>query len=335
MAVRGLVGALCLSLVLTLAACGDRRGAERPPEAGDVAVAKVEGKTVWASDVKREAVAQGLIGEGEPLDTTSDLFRRVLDEVVDQKLLAKEAERRNLDKSPLAQRRLAAARERILGDMLVETTVDNAIDENAVRALYSEQLRLAKQSEEIRARLILVRTQPEAEAVAKLLAAGASFEALAMERSIDQATRFNGGDLGYFTTDVMPDAYSTALQNAKAGDTVGPFATEGGFALLRVEDRRQEEPLSIEEARPQILRFLTYDEVRQLLTRLRDKAKVEVLIKGAPGGTAPREPASAPSGGLRPAPAPGTAAPAGTPSLTGAPTASPVAPAPAAPAAKG
>src|SRR5690606_12577207 len=148
----------------------------------------------------------GLIGEGEPLDVSSDLFRRVLDEVVDQKLLAAEAIKRKLDKEPAAQKRLAAARERILGDMLVESVVSDAVNDDAIRALYQEQLKLAKQSEEIRARQILVATEAEAQAVQKLLATGASFEALAMERSIDTASRFNGGDLGYFTADVMPEA---------------------------------------------------------------------------------------------------------------------------------
>ena len=51
--------ALLAALGLALAACGDRGGAERPPQPGDEAVARVDGKTVWASDVKREAVAQG------------------------------------------------------------------------------------------------------------------------------------------------------------------------------------------------------------------------------------------------------------------------------------
>jgi peptidyl-prolyl cis-trans isomerase C len=82
-----------------VAACGGGNDADRAPEPGDRAVAKVQDQTIWASDVKREAVAQGLVGEGEPLDVTSDLFRRVLDEVIDQKLLAKEAERRGLDNS--------------------------------------------------------------------------------------------------------------------------------------------------------------------------------------------------------------------------------------------
>ncbi len=290
----GGLAAVLAALGLALAACGDRGAAERPPQPGDEAVARVDGKTVWASDVKREAVAQGLIGEGEPLDISSDLFRRVLDEVIDQKLLAAEALQRNLDEDPVAQRRLAAARERILGDMLVESVVSAAVNENAIRGLYQEQLKLARQSEEIRARQIVVATQEEAEAIKNLLATGASFEALAMERSTDAATRFNGGDLGYFTTDVMPEAYEGALKTAKAGEVVGPFEVEGGWAVVRVEDRRLEEPITLEAARPQIIRFLTYDQVRDLLEKLRGRAKVETLIGAAePVPGAPVEPADA------------------------------------------
>ena len=146
----GVMVPMMLVVALSLAACGRGGGTEHAPERGDRAVAKVDGQTVWSSDVKREAVAQGLIGEGEPLDVSSDLFRRVLDEVVDQRLLAGEALKRKLDKDPAAQRRLAAARDRILGDMLVESVVADAVNENAVRGLYTEQQKLAKRSEEIR-----------------------------------------------------------------------------------------------------------------------------------------------------------------------------------------
>ena len=140
-------------------------------------------------------------------------------------------------------------------------------------------------------------TLTEADAVKKLLATGASFEALAMERSTDAATRFNGGDLGYFTVDVMPEAYAGALKTAQKGQLIGPFATEGGWAILRVEDKRMEEPITLEAARPQIVRFLTYDQVRDLLEKLRGGAKVEMLTgkpQDVPG--APQEPASAPPG---------------------------------------
>ena len=276
---------------LAVSACS-RGGRDHAPEAGDKAVAKVQDATIWASDVRREAVAQGLIGENEPLDATSELFRRVLAEVIDQKLLAREAERRRLDASPLAQRRLEATRERILGDMLVENVVDGAVSEQAVQTLYNEQLRLAKTSEEIRVRLILTRTKAEADAVLGILRQGAAFEAVASERSIDEATRFSGGDLGYSTLDVMPQSYAAALRDRPAGSVVGPFQTEGGWAVLRVEDRRKETPPTLEQARPQIVRYLTYDGVRRLLEQLRGKSKVDVLLPASPAASVPPTPAS-------------------------------------------
>lgn len=277
---------------MAAAACGKGAGGEGPPEAGDRAVAKVQDQTIWASDVKREAVAQGLVGEDEPLEVTSDLFRRVLDEVIDQKLLATEAARRGLDTSALAQRRLKATQERILGDMLIEKEVNGRINDQAVETLYQEQLRLARTSEEIRVRLILSASKPEADAVLGILAQGAQFGAVAQERSIDEATRFSGGDLGYSTLDVMPQVYANAVRNAPAGSTVGPFQTEGGWIVLRVEDRRKESPPSLEQARPQIVRYLTYEGVRQLLEQLRGRAKVDILLNGDAASPPSAQPAA-------------------------------------------
>jgi len=303
---------LVVAMALTLAACGPKVVDDKPPETGDVAVARVDGQTVWASDVKREAIAQGMISEGEPLDIQSEQFRQVLDEVVDRELLAAEAIRRGLDKDPVVQRRLAAARKRVLGDVLVGGVVEKAVTEDNIQTLYKEQQKLSAQSDEFKARQIVVATQPAAEDVRKLLATGASFDSLAMERSTDSATRFNGGDLGYFTLDVMSPSYQTALKDAAPGQLIGPFPVEGGWAVVRVDEKRAEEPISIEAARPQIVRFLTYGQVRDLLEKLRGAAKIETLLKkgqAVPG--APSEPANAPPAGAEPsagAPSPPTPA---------------------------
>lgn len=300
--------AAALAGLALLAACAKPSAPSRPPEPGDKAVAMVGGQTVWASDVKREAVAQGLIGEGEPLDVSSLTFHQVLDEVIDQKLLAAEAIRRRLDNDPMVKRRIAAARERILGDALIEADVEKAVNDSAIQGLYDEQARLSKQTDDAHARQIVSASQADADAVRKALAAGAPFDALAAQRSIDAATRFSGGDLGYVAIDAMPQAYSAALASAKPGDIVGPFRTDAGWVVLKLEDRRPEKPLSMEEARPQIVRFLHFTEVRDVLERLRRKTPPKFLIGPAldvPG--APREPASAPS---EPAAPPASAAPA-------------------------
>ncbi|WP_166573570.1 peptidyl-prolyl cis-trans isomerase [Caulobacter sp. SLTY] len=306
----GLMFALtAVVMALSLAACGDKPINEKPPETGDVVVARVDGEPIWASDVKREAVAQGQIGEGEPLDIQSDLFRQVLDQVVDQELLAAEAVRLGLDKGPLAQRRLASARKRILGAMLVESVVEKAVTEENIQTLYREQQKLSAQSEEYKARQIVVATPAAAEDIKKLLAAGASFDAMAMERSTDSATRFSGGDMGgYFTLDMMSPPYQAALKTAQPGQLVGPFAVEGGWAIVRVDEKRPEEPITLEAARPQIVRFLTYGQVRDLLEKLRGGAKVETLLpKGQKLPGAPSEPANAPPPKAAPPPAPGSA----------------------------
>jgi peptidyl-prolyl cis-trans isomerase C len=260
---------------------------------GDVAVARIDGKPVWKSDVAREAVAQGLIGEGEALDVNSELFQRVLDEVVDQKLLAAEAIRRGLDKSAAAQRRLAAARERILGDMVVEGAVNSAVNETAVQALYQEQVKLNRGGDEFRARQIVTPDQASAEAIRKQIGAGASFDKLAAEHSMDAETRSSGGDLGYFTPDVMPAAYGKVLSGAKPGQLLGPFQSDAGWVLLKVEDRRKQAPPALDASRPQIVRFLTYAQVGDLLKALRGKGRVELLTRPPPAGQTPA-PSSAP-----------------------------------------
>ncbi|MFT4090750.1 MAG: peptidylprolyl isomerase [Asticcacaulis sp.] len=268
-----------MALLMLLSACGKPDEAGRPPESGDTAVARIHDEIVWASDVRNEAVAQGLIGEGEPLDMGSLLFRRTLEEVIDRKLLAHEARKRGLDRSDMAKRRIRDAEEAILGGMLIEGSLDAAVDEKKVARLYDEQLTQAKQSEEVRARLILVKTKPEAENVLRQIEAGGIFETLAMERSIDQATRFSGGDMGYFVTDMIPDSYRKTLLSAKTGQAVGPVAIDGGWAVFRLEDRRPEVPLTLEEARPAILSALKLDQVRGLLVSLRDGKGWEMLVE--------------------------------------------------------
>ncbi|WP_374275361.1 peptidyl-prolyl cis-trans isomerase [Brevundimonas sp.] len=283
---------------LTLAACQRVDGdAGRPPEPGDRAVARVDGRPIWTSDVRREAVAQGLIGQGDALEPSSALFSRVLDEVIDQKLLAREAERRNLDDDPATQRRLEATRERILADLLVEDVIDGAVTDEAIEALHREQLRQLQTSEELKVRLILTATQAEAEAVRGLVAAGAGFAAVAAERSIDPATRASGGDLGWTTLDVLPEPYAAALTTALAGTGPGavtpPIETEDGWAVLTIEDRRAEAPPTLEQARPQIVRYLTYERVRQLLEQLRGRAEIEPLTgDAAPAAPAAKAPAA-------------------------------------------
>jgi peptidyl-prolyl cis-trans isomerase C len=291
-------GKMAIATVLaaaSLAACGQQASTQKPPEPGDKAVARVNGQTVWASDVKREAVADGLIGQGDPLDVSSDLFRQELDIVLDTKVLSAEALKRHLDKDPAAQRRIAAARERVLEDLLVESMLDKTVNEQTERALYDDYLKSAPPSEEIHLHEIVLGAEPEAEQVKKLIAGGAAFEALAMERSKDDASRFKGGDLGAMTTDTLPEPLAAAIKDAKAGQIVGPVKLDEGWALIRVDERHPEPPPTFDQAKPILIHEITDSQVKDLILTLRNKAKIEMLVAPPPDVPgAPTEPASAP-----------------------------------------
>ena len=119
--------ALLLVAMTGLSACNNQ-GSNPPQKAldsgalrlGDVEVAKVDGTTIYQSDVERLAVERSLIKPGEPFSPMDPSFLALLEELVDQRLLALSAVRRSLDQTDENKHRLAAARERILGNILVE-----------------------------------------------------------------------------------------------------------------------------------------------------------------------------------------------------------------------
>ncbi len=279
---RLFVGLLLISA--SLAACGPepRRPAEPgvdpaarvAPDEADPVVARVDGTVIRRSDVEREARSQS--GDDEVALQPGDAeFDRVLDELIDQRLLALEARRRGLHQSEEARRRMALAEERILGNVLVETALADAVTEETIQRIYREQIRLIPLGEEVRARHILVDTRAEADAIAQLLAEGRDFAELAVAMSQDQATRLEGGDLGYFTREGILPAFGSVAFSTPEGEVSEPFRSEFGWHLLKVVDRRRQPPPSIEALRPNIVRFYTFDQLEALIDGLRADAQIE------------------------------------------------------------
>jgi peptidyl-prolyl cis-trans isomerase C len=293
--------ALSAVLFFALAACGPAPEAEAPQPAaasdgltqglrfivteaedGEITAARVGGTVITVSDVRREAVSRELIEDGADLPEDSPVFQEALSELIDQRLLALEAARRGLDQDPEARRRLAAAEERILGNVLVENAIAQSVTDEAVERVYEEQARLAPRSTEVRARHILVESREEAEEAMRILEDGVSFSDLAMRISRDPATRLIGGDLGYFTRAGMIPAFAEVAFETDEGAVSAPFETEYGWHVLTVVDRRTQPRASLETMRPNIMRFLTLQEIDGLLTDLRTNYPVVITAGDAP-----------------------------------------------------
>ena len=97
-----------------------------------------------------------------------------------------------------------------------------------------------------RARHILVRTEAEAREVIQRLQAGESFAALAQAVSVDQVTRENGGELGWFTPEELVDQnLAQVIFSLQPGQVAGPVASQLGFHIVQTQ-AIEERPIEAE-----------------------------------------------------------------------------------------
>ena len=270
---------------LTLSSCQDRLVmsdnspfGEGVVRLGDTEVAEIDGTKIYLSDVERVAASQGLIEKGSPLTPGQPIFQKVLDELIDQRLLALDALRQSLDQEDETRRRLSAARERILGNVLVENHLKNTVNETTIRRMYEEQASLRDRGDEVQARHILLKDEETAKEIAKKLNEGGDFAALAREMSEDEGSRDKGGNLGYFTNDMLETKFTNVAFTTNKGDISKPFQTEYGWHILQVQNRRKALQPTFEEMRSEILNFMTYDEIQNILKSLRAQGDVKLLF---------------------------------------------------------
>lgn len=255
---------------------------------GDTPVADIDGTQIFLSDVEHAALAKGLLKPGESLTPDNPVFHTVLDELIDQRLLALEALRQSLDQKDETKRRLAAMREKILSNTVIENLLAKKITDDAIARMYKEQSRLKTYGEQVLARIMKLPTEEQAKTMKTLIEQGGDFAALAKEYSQDQSTRDLGGSLGYFTKNAIDKSISDiafALQN---GEVSGPVKIGDYWVLVQTEDRRQAPQPRLEDIKDDIERYMTYDEIDKLLRYLRENSQIKLKLAA---GTVPKDPA--------------------------------------------
>lgn len=138
---------------------------------------------------------------------------------------------------------------------------------------------------------ITTKTEEEARSVIAALDKGTSFEELARERSTDRVSGEQGGRLGWVTREQLPAAVATAAFALDAGEhTKDPVRVDGGYAVLLVRAKREEEPASFEAVREQVREELLARKakpVEELVSGLQEQAEIVILrepYRSAAGG---------------------------------------------------
>jgi peptidyl-prolyl cis-trans isomerase C len=209
----------------------------------------------------------------------SDLYHRALDVMARQKAMVLHARQEHLDQDPTLIHEGQIAFERIISDAWLKRQADAAVTEEALRARFDHDFANSPGPAEVRARIILVPTEVEANTVIQQLRAGADFIELARAHSKDP-TAANGGDLGFVTSDATtPELGAVMFSLAPGQFTAYPVATLMGYFVIRVEGRRNRQPLTFEEARPRLERELRAEAVKTSIGAL--LANVKVVLPAA------------------------------------------------------
>lgn len=127
------------------------------------------------------------------------------------------------------------------------TITDKEVEEYF--AANSEQFAAAEQ---VKASHILVDSEEKALAVKQLLAEGKDFADLAKEYSTDPSNNQQGGDLGLVKRGDMVAEFEEAAFALAAGEISEPVKTEFGYHIIKVTEKTEPQPGTLESSQEEI-----------------------------------------------------------------------------------
>jgi peptidyl-prolyl cis-trans isomerase C len=273
---------LAVGLALTLAA----------PASAKV-LARVNGAEITDEDVK---IAMEDIGSSLPQQIEGPARQAyILDYLIDAKLVAQKAEADKMGEGPEFAKKVAYYRDKVLMEDLLGKVAKDAATDTAIQQTYDDVAKQQKPEEEVRARHILVESEPDAQAALKRVKGGEDFAKVANEMSKDPGSK--GGELGWFTKERMVPEFAEAAFKMQPGQISDPVKSQFGWHIIQLEERRQKQFPSLDQVRDQVTRYVVQKSQSELILKLREEAKVE--------RTEPEKPADA-----APAPGPESKAPA-------------------------
>ena len=277
--------------VATEAPAAQAPAAEPKPE--NPVVARVNGEEIRRSDVQEMVTQLPPQVQQMPLEM---IFPAVVEQLVSSKLVSAAGYKAGFANSDEVKAEIKRAEERAVQRLYLDQEIEKALTEDALSAAYKTYLEQNPAQEEVKAAQILVEKEDEAKAIIKQLQKGGDFAKLAKEKSKDKAAAEQGGDLGYFTKSMMVEPFAEAAFGMKKGEvSKTPVKTDFGWHIIKLEDRRTQEPAKLDEVKPQLEQQISRDVINKMLETLRAEATVETFqIDGSPMPTeAPAEAAPA------------------------------------------
>ena len=279
------------STVLALSACNPSKDA-KPADAASKgpAAATVNGVAIPQSTV--DMIAKQGVGAGHP--DTPESRKSIIDQLALQMVIAAEAVKKGLDKSPEVADQIEVMKQSVLANAYVQDYIKtNPVSDDMLKAEY-DRIKAAVTGTEYKAHHILVEKEADAkDIIAKLKKDPAAFEKIAAEKSKDPGSKARGGDLGWVDPSHMVPEFSAALVKLEKGKTSEePVKTQFGYHVIRLDDSKPVVAPPLEAVKPQLTQQVQQQNWKKHMDALKAAAKIEVAGAAASAPASPAAPAS-------------------------------------------
>jgi peptidyl-prolyl cis-trans isomerase C len=201
------------------------------------------------------------------------LFNGIVEQMIDQMLLAEAARKAGIDKRPAVAMNLLNQERAILADAYLRREVSARATPEVIDALYKERYLDAEPAEEVHAGHILVEAEEKAIELKALIDGGADFALLAAEHGTD-GTATQGGDLGWFVKSDMVPEFANAAFAMEVGAVSDPVKTDFGWHIIKLEERRARPAPAIEEVGEELMGEIIQQAQIAIVDELRAKANI-------------------------------------------------------------
>ena len=161
-------------------------------------------------------------------------------------------------------------RQQIKYSLLLEEifTKDAAVSEKEMKKYYNSNKSQFAIPTSYHISQIIVPTKKEADQTIKELKLGSSFSVLAMERSIDEFSANQGGNIGYVSEEDERISINVLeeLKGLNEGKWTQPFKTEEGYCIFLLHEKVPEKKYSYKEVKNQIRRQLALEQMDMPVT---------------------------------------------------------------------
>ncbi|SDN84511.1 peptidyl-prolyl cis-trans isomerase [Bacillus sp. OK048] len=157
-------------------------------------------------------------------------------------------------------------KEHIRNSLLQEEilTRDVKVSEKEMKAYYEANKELFDISPAYHLSHIIVKSSEEAEKAIKELSQGSSFSTLAMEKSIEEFSANEGGDIGFILEgeERFPIEYLQVAKQLKEGAWSEPIKVDQGYAIVKLEKEVKGQKYSYEDVKLQIRREIALEQMK-------------------------------------------------------------------------